>query len=144
MYYFAYGSNLNLSQMLDRCQDAIPVTQGLINNYELLYRGNKRGIGVATIEPKKGKTVYGAIYEVSEDDVKALDRYEGFPWLYYKEWIEVETRGRGMVKALVYVMHTDRYSFKAPSKAYFETILTGYEDWALPVEILDDSIENIG
>lgn len=143
MYYFAYGSNLHLEQMMARCEDAIPITQGIVRDYHLLYRNNTRGAGAATIEPKKGCQVQGAIYEVSENDIKALDRYEGVPWLYYHEWVEVETRDRGTLLALVYIMHSDKYSKSSPNRKYFDTIRQGYDDWALPVSSLEKSVKGI-
>ena len=56
--YFAYGSNINLDQMAQRCPDAQVVGPVTLENYELLFRGNLRGAGVATIAPREGSTVY--------------------------------------------------------------------------------------
>ena len=50
--YFAYGSNINLDQMAQRCPDAQVVGPVTLENYELLFRGNLRGAGVATIAPR--------------------------------------------------------------------------------------------
>ena len=50
--YFAYGSNINLRQMAVRCPDAKVVAPAVLENYELLFRGNERAFGVATIHPK--------------------------------------------------------------------------------------------
>ncbi len=41
--YFAYGSNINLDQMAQRCPDAQVVGPVTLENYELLFRGNLRG-----------------------------------------------------------------------------------------------------
>ena len=38
--YFAYGSNINLNQMAVRCPDAKVVEPAVLENYELLFRGN--------------------------------------------------------------------------------------------------------
>lgn len=40
MLYFAYGSNINLQQMAVRCPDAQVVEPAVLENYELLFRGN--------------------------------------------------------------------------------------------------------
>lgn len=50
--YFAYGSNINLDQMAQRCPDAQVVGPVTLENYELLFHGNLRGAGVATIAPR--------------------------------------------------------------------------------------------
>ncbi len=51
--YFAYGSNINLEQMEYRCPAAKAVGPVILENYELLFRGNTRGNGVATIAPRE-------------------------------------------------------------------------------------------
>ncbi len=51
--YFAYGSNINLNQMAYRCPAAEVVGPMVLNDYKLLFRGNYRGNGVATIAPHK-------------------------------------------------------------------------------------------
>ena len=51
-YYIAYGSNLNIRQMRNRCPGAKPVGITMIPNYELLYKGSKTG-AYLTIERKR-------------------------------------------------------------------------------------------
>lgn len=41
--YMAYGSNMNLEQMADRCRTAEVVGKGILKNYELLFRGARHG-----------------------------------------------------------------------------------------------------
>ena len=53
--YIAYGSNLNLEQMAFRCPTAKVVGKSELKDYELLFRGGRRG-AVATVEPKAGST----------------------------------------------------------------------------------------
>ena len=43
--YFAYGSNINLDQMAVRCPAATVVGPVVLDNYELLFRGNRSGCG---------------------------------------------------------------------------------------------------
>ena len=54
--YMAYGSNMNLEQMADRCRTAEVVGKGILKNYELLFRGARHG-AVATVEPREGSSV---------------------------------------------------------------------------------------
>lgn len=130
MIYFAYGSNLHLEQMSRRCPDAIPITQAMLHGYELVYRR-----GVATIEPSPGKKVLGALYMISDRDLEALDRYEGYPTLYYRDNIKVEARGAGEQEVMSYFMHTT-YKLSPPRPGYYEIIEEGYKNWGLPVEHL--------
>ena len=51
--YIAYGSNLNLPQMAVRCPTAEVAGKSELKDYELLFRGGRRG-AVATVEPREG------------------------------------------------------------------------------------------
>ena len=87
--YFAYGSNINLDQMAQRCPDAQVVGPVTLENYELLFRGNLRGAGVATIAPREGSTVHGLLWNITPECERSLDYYEGYPHLYGKEPVTV-------------------------------------------------------
>ena len=51
--YIAYGSNLNKEQMARRCPTARYVGTGMVEGYELKFKGRPEG-AYATIDPKKG------------------------------------------------------------------------------------------
>lgn len=128
--YIAYGSNLHKRQMAYRCPDAKVKGITSIPDYTLLFRGS----GVATIEPKKGDSVPIAVWSISEQDEKRLDLYEGFPQLYTKEDFTVELNGE-TVTAMAYVM-TPGKQIAPPPLSYYETILTGYNDFGLDTDYL--------
>ena len=65
--YIAYGSNLNLEQMAFRCPTAKVVGKSELKDYELLFRGGRRG-AVATVEPKAGSTVPILVWEIQKKD----------------------------------------------------------------------------
>ena len=123
-YYLAYGSNLNKRQMKQRCPDAIPVASVTIPDYELVFRG------VATIEPKAGASVQCGIWRISAEDEKSLDRYEGFPRLYGKQFFWVPVNGK-MVRAMAYIMTAGAHKKRQPYTDYLITIMEGYEDFEL-------------
>lgn len=128
MLYFAYGSNLNMVQMKGRCSDSHPVAKVKLKDYKLVFNR------VADIIESKSDTVYGAIYEVSDKDIKCLDRYEGYPRLYTKINVTVEDEFGEIYDAFVYVM-----VFKGkmePSESYYNIIKQGFRDWNLPPQYL--------
>lgn len=110
--YIAYGSNLNLEQMAFRCPTAKVVGKSELKDYELLFRGGRRG-AVATVEPKAGSTVPILVWEIQKKDEASLDLYEGYPNFYDKQMLEIELDGK-IVPAMVYVM-TPGHSFGIPS-----------------------------
>ena len=111
--YFAYGSNLNVGQMAVRCPMAQLVCRAVLEGYELAFR-----CGVLTILPKAGGRIDGILWKVNDRDERALDRYEGYPHLYTKELLPVQTDS-GPQTVVAYVM-TAPYCEKAqpPSPAY--------------------------
>lgn len=132
-FYVAYGSNLNKAQMKYRCPHAKPFCSGVIEDYELLFKGSKTG-SYATIEPKKGSSVPVGVWEIDPRDEANLDRYEGFPTFYYKKYVVVRTklgevRGNSL-SAMVYIMHED-HPIGRPSMRYVNTCLEGYDDFGL-------------
>lgn len=138
--YFAYGSNLELTRMKGRCPKANPLEAVVAKDYRLTFKGNARGLGVADIEPDQGETVVGALYEVTPECLKALDRYEGWPRLYDRYLIEVEDiQGRKTV-AFVYRMGPE-YTETPPGETYFDIIVEGYHDWELNTEPLHQARE---
>lgn len=127
-YYVAYGSNLNIRQMMARCPRAIAVGRTEIRDYELLFKG-RRGSAYLTIEPKVGGTVPAAVWSTTAEDEARLDRYEGFPTCYYKKELAVEVDGRRLA-AYVYIMHEKR-PVEIPAWTYVEICLQGCRDFDL-------------
>lgn len=121
--YFAYGANLNLDGMARRCPDANPIKSMFLKDWKLSFNG------VATILPSLGSQVPGALWELTKKCEDALDLFEGYPFLYNK--ITLDQDGH---KFMVYVMNHN--SPHSPNDSYFNTILTGYNEWNLPEEHL--------
>ena len=144
-YYVAYGSNLNVRQMIMRCPNAQIVGTSEIPNYELLFKGSKTG-SYLTIGPKSGANVPVGVWKVNNTDETALDRYEGFPTFYYKTEIELPIKGikSGKIRthtAFVYIMHESR-PFGIPSRYYVETCLEGYKNFGFDKDVLFQAVKN--
>lgn len=142
-YYIAYGSNLNIPQMRMRCPDARIIGTSVIEDYQLLFKGSKTG-SYLTIEPMEGSEVPVVIWEVTETDEKALDRYEGYPNFYYKKEMTLDIKGirTGKVRrrdAFVYIMHEER-ELGIPSWYYVNTCLDGYRAFGFDEKYLFDAI----
>lgn len=102
--YFAYGSNMNLPQMDVRCPDAVRIGPAVLDGYRIEFCGNGH-TGVATLLPQADCQVNGVLWEISEADESRLDHYEGYPWLYGKDIIEVSSRGES-IRTMVYRMNS--------------------------------------
>lgn len=142
-YYIAYGSNLNIPQMRMRCPGARIIGTSVIEDYQLLFKGSKTG-SYLTIEPMEGSEVPAVIWEVTDTDEKALDRYEGYPNFYYKKEMTLDIKGirTGKVRrrdAFVYIMHEER-ELGIPSWYYVNTCLDGYQAFGFDEKYLFDAI----
>lgn len=142
--YFAYGSNIHLEQMAERCPAAQVVGPAVLDGYELLFRGNRRGTGVATIEPLPGSRVHGLLWNLTPVCERSLDIYEGYPRLYEKEDVTVRTRDGKDVTVMAYIMTGELWRDPAiPSPSYYEGILEGYKQNGLPVPELEAALKNV-
>ena len=132
MDYFAYASNLSRAQMLQRCPDAKPKFSAVLPNYKLLFTGWSREWhgGKATIQPFKGAKVRGAIYEISEVDLRKLDRFEDYPGTYTHLNVMVFNEDDVAVKAITYAKTRQEEETK-PTPEYIITIKQGMKDWEL-------------
>lgn len=91
IFYFAYGSNLNLKKMVDLGCTISFLRAAELRDYELVF--NKRSykdpnVGFANIV-RSDKKVEGILYEILEEDLLKLDKIEGCPKHYHRRRIEV-------------------------------------------------------
>ena len=142
--YFAYGSNINLDQMAYRCPDAKVIGPVMLEDYELLFRGNGGGNGVATIAPKQGSYVYGLLWKLTPACEKSLDRYEGYPHLYCKKGVTVwDTEGQRHT-VMAYVMTNLPFREPTmPSSNYYYGIKAGFRQNGLPLKALDKALQQV-
>ena len=127
--YFAYGSNLNVPQMLSRCPGSVKVSPAVLHNYRLAERL------YADIEPAAGEFVHGALYDISENDLASLDRYEGFPRVYTRKEVLVTDSCGIYCKALVYIMTEETARSRARGKFpedYRQVCSEGAKSWGIP------------
>ena len=142
-YYIAYGSNLSTEQMAFRTPDAKIVGTAILYGWQLLFRCH------ATIEPHPGRNTPVLVWEISEQDEKNLDRYEGYPVYYYKREIPVEVfpmDGNEPVQltAMVYIM-ADGHPLAEPSPSYYGVLEGGYRRFHFPIHVLEQALaDSIG
>lgn len=143
--YLAYGSNLHIEAMRQRCPDAYPVLNKkgnpsghMLDNARLVFRG------VADLDWCPGERVPLGLWWISARDEAALDRYEGYrgawnPNNYYEKfhiWLDPNKRDR---QGMVYLM-TDRDGIFPPSAYYAGVVRKGYADFRIPRSYLDAAI----
>lgn len=138
--YIAYGSNLNLEQMKHRCPTAEVVGKSILDGWRLRFRGGAHS-AVATIEQNKDFSVPVLVWRIQPGDELALDRYEGFPFLYRKEMLRLTVDGK-QVRAMVYIMNEAGHPYGTPSVGYYDTIFQGYQSAGFDAEILRQAAQD--
>lgn len=78
------------------------------------------------------------MWEISESDELSLDRYEGFPRLYYKKDLSV-LLGKRKVQAFAYMMAAG-HPVEMPSEYYFNVILARYTDNGVDTQTLFNAL----
>ncbi len=138
-FYLAYGSNLNLRDMSYRCRKAIPIGSTVLMNYRLVYKGSADGYAYLTIEPSKDSLVPVGIFNISFFDELRLNKYEGYPELYYKEHFPINI-GNKEAKALIYIMK-DNFDYHLPNDQYIDTCMMGYDYFGFDKKVLEDAFD---
>lgn len=136
--YIAYGSNLNLKQMARRCPTAVLVGTGVVNGYELQFKGVPDN-AFATIGEKEGASVPVAVWELEPRDEMRLNVYEGYPTHYFKKNISVTINGKE-ISGMAYIMNLQA-EFNMPSFSYLKTIRDGYKDCGLDLKALQRAFD---
>ena len=118
--------------MRERCPDSKPRFIATLHNYKLVFVGWSRQWrgGVASIKPFRGERVRGAIYEISEQCLRRLDRYEGYPDIYNHLNVTVFDGDSEPIQAITYVK-AGQLESNQPSKEYLAIVQQGYRDWGL-------------
>ncbi len=137
--YIAYGSNMDENQMAFRCPGAKLRGVSEIGGYRLIFKGSKTG-AYATIEKEERHKVPVVVWEIEPTDEHSLDRYEGFPTFYYKEWMELDLDGE-KIQGMVYMMDQDR-KLGQPSYHYYKTLEDAYERFGFDKGILEKALED--
>jgi gamma-glutamylcyclotransferase len=80
MLYFAYGANLDATQMRLRCPEARHVGKARLDDYRFCFPvwSRIRQSGLISIEPSVGDRVWGVLYELRDSDFSRLDQREGY------------------------------------------------------------------
>ncbi len=116
MRYFAYGSNMDHSQMRQRCPGAVSVGSLKLERFRLVFNY------YADIIPSEACSVYGGLWQITESHEKSLDHYEGYPDHYGKHYRD---------DVMFYRMEQGYRYQEPPARWYLETVIQGYCEFGL-------------
>ena len=124
--YFAYGSNMSGAVMDEVCPGHRFVGRARLPEHRLAFtrRSVRTGTGVADIVGDPRGVVWGALYELAQEDLATLDEKEGAGWAYTPEMVRVYDDGGAAHDAVAYVVITKSSEEVPPSAAYAQGLLT--------------------
>ena len=129
--YFAYGSNLCIRQMNNRCPNNSKIGIGRLLGHRWII--SKRGY--ANVVKSSDDDVWGVIYGISTPDEKKLDVCEGVSTkCYLKENLGILIDDR-IENCLTYVDPTTEEGI--PTSRYANTINEGLLDSKLPEQYVE-------
>jgi len=129
MKYFAYGSNMDSQRMKEREVKYSKRELAIMIGHELFF--NKQASrnpneGYANLIPKEGTATEGILYEINDEDIVKLDKFEGYPNHYIKKTIKVKLKNGNEVDALVYLAQSDKTkNGLKPCKEYLNHLKQG-------------------
>lgn len=149
MFYYSYGSFLDIHTLQKHCPNATFVSKAVLLNFEVQFNflSKKYNAGCTGVEYAPGKTVYGVIYEVSEEDMKYLDTIEGVPeGKYYRQTLIVVDEAGKFIPVEVYRTSHPSGPYRS-CRLYVGKMLQGAKMHGLPdayveeLQQLHDSLE---
>lgn len=128
--------------MQRRCPGSKPLGPAKLPHYGLVFDGVSKNWSLAAsanVVPREGAVVWGALYEVTEEHLAFLDKFEHAPVNYHRELVAVEGVTLGRQEAIVYLREAREPGL--PSKAYLETILKGARENNIPPDYRTSIVE---
>ena len=153
--YFGYGSNLDKDDWKRWCERNGHDPNGLkeigpawIDGYQLIfdYYSNGRKGGAANIKETSipGRATAGALFEVDNLTLLALDQKEGHPHSKYYQRSKVKVSMKDGIKldAVTYIHHAVEDNFYPPTREYENLIRKNLLRLGLSTKSLDNALEN--
>lgn len=136
VWYFAYASNMDRTQMKQRGGDPAEARVARLDNHELNFEKVARGgTGTGNLVPAEGQVVYGVLYRVTGQQLRTLDRFEGVPDHYRRSQVTVTDEQGNKIAAQVYLARKVRKGLK-PDRIYLQHILQGAQEHNLPADYI--------
>lgn len=135
--YFAYGSNLNIFQMMKRVGEWTTSKRAYLEGYKLVFNVKSSRWGGCAANIRKtgndGDKVYGVVYFLRAEKIPIMTSYEGRD----PEYLDVKSEDGSVIQEVaVYMWDTDKSS-EIPPKAYRDTIMEGLTQHGFSQDVIE-------
>ena len=139
MKFFIYADNLNPTQLKRRAPEHKLLFKAYLPDHTIQFGrwSSQWRCGLATVVPSQGERVWGIVFEVTEEDLKELDKFDGdLPEGAFRHLeANVITEEGQKELAITHAAHSIG-KFKAKPH-YLDWIIAGVKHWNLPDECLE-------
>lgn len=136
--YAAYGSNMDPAQMRERAPHSPHRGTGWLEGWRLTFGGEDVGWegALATVVEEPGSHVFVSLYDLTPQDEKSLDNWEGADLnLYSKIRVRVHTLD-GEPLCFIYVLND--FEGGLPSRRYLSIMVDAAIAAGAPLDYLED------
>jgi cation transport regulator ChaC len=144
-FVFAYGSNMDLAQMSERCPNSKDIFQPFVaraDGWKLWFprQSERRQGGVGSIISAPGEAVWGVVFGLTTQDLARLDRSEGVSAGAYRRARLPIAWGRDLkqeVWTYLAIPQDEPPMRYAPHEDYLAQYIRGAEYFKLPADYID-------
>ena len=131
--YFAYGRNMGSGAMELACPGHRFLGAAELPDHRLAFtrRSLRTGAGVADILATPRASVWGALYELDDAHLAAIDAKEGNGWAYERRAVRV-IAGDDELEAFAYAVIAPAAEHVQPSREYLQALVEGAYECGLP------------
>ncbi|HEV7323931.1 MAG TPA: gamma-glutamylcyclotransferase family protein [Bosea sp. (in: a-proteobacteria)] len=124
--YFAYGANMDVAAMRQRCPRSTALGLARLPRHRFIITTD----GYASVIRDPRESVHGVLWDCALGDIRTLDKFEELAsGLYVKISQPVIVEG-GAKRALIYIGRSGQIG--RPRPGYLEDIVASARSWALP------------
>jgi cation transport regulator ChaC len=138
---FAYGSNMDLEQMRERCPNSdLAWFVAEARGWKLCFPrySEKRNGGVGSIDKQDRSSVWGVVFSVDRRDLDRLDRREGLLiGSYIRDGLEVHKESGEAVQTETYFAVRQQEQDFTPHQKYIELYVRGAKHCRLPAHYIE-------
>jgi hypothetical protein len=136
-YYFAYGSNLNIFQMMKRVGEWKTSKRAYLEGHKLVFNvESPRWGGYAANIKETGSNmdkVHGVVYLLKEEKISVMTSYERISPVY----LNVKSEDGSVINDVAVYRWNKNKSSSNPPIVYGNTIIEGLEQHGYPQDIIE-------
>ena len=139
MRVFIYADNLNPTQLKRRAPEHQFLFKAYLPDHTIHFPrfSSQWRCGLASVTPSPGERVWGAVFELTDEDLKILDAYDGeVPEGAFRH-LEVTVMTEDEQKELVTTHAANPIGKFRVKDDYLDFVRKGVKHWDLPEECLE-------